>query len=157
MEHSIETISRGVFVNDRHEILLCKNIAGNLYYLPGGHIEWGESGVGALMREFKEETGITLEIPLLSIGFMEHYFVDRENTVHHELNIVYAGRLDNRPILSLEKDIMFEWIPFVEVSEKVIYPRTLLSAVLASVMGEDEGKVSKPFFIREGFINSYNK
>jgi 8-oxo-dGTP pyrophosphatase MutT (NUDIX family) len=155
MEHCIETISRGVFVNGRKEILLCKNRAGNFYYLPGGHIEWGESGVGALMREFKEETGIALEIPVSNIGVMEHYFVDRDNAVHHELNIIYTGRLDGGSIVSVENDITFEWIPFAEASEKLIYPRALLSAVLDRVTSDvDE---HKPFFISEGFINSNSK
>ncbi len=35
------------------------------YALPGGHIEEGESIVGAVIREMKEETGLTIHRPRL--------------------------------------------------------------------------------------------
>ena len=35
------------------------------YTLPGGHIEKGESIVGAVVREMKEETGLTIHNPKL--------------------------------------------------------------------------------------------
>ena len=53
----IETIARGVCVVDGR-LLLCKAKGGRTTYLPGGHIEFGETGREALVREMREETGV---------------------------------------------------------------------------------------------------
>ena len=55
----IETIARGVCVRDGR-LLLCRAKGGSTTYLPGGHIEFGETGRQALVREIKEE--LTAEI-----------------------------------------------------------------------------------------------
>ena len=54
---NIETIARGVCIRDGH-ILLCKPAKGGRAYLPGGHIEFNETGRQALVREVKEELGL---------------------------------------------------------------------------------------------------
>lgn len=49
------------------EILLQNRVKDDWhgYALPGGHIEPGESIVGAVVREMKEETGLTVHAPKL--------------------------------------------------------------------------------------------
>ena len=53
----IEVIARGVCVRDG-KILLCRAKGGATTYLPGGHVEFGETGREALVREVKEELGV---------------------------------------------------------------------------------------------------
>ena len=52
----VETIARGVAVRDG-KVLLCRAKGGQSTYLPRGHIEFGEPGREALVREVKEELG----------------------------------------------------------------------------------------------------
>lgn len=59
---SIEIISRGIFVKDG-KILLCRSVEDDHFFLPGGHVEFGESGEVALAREMKEETGERISDP----------------------------------------------------------------------------------------------
>ena len=56
----IETIARGVCIVDGR-LLLCKAKGGSTTYLPGGHIEFGETGRQALVREMQEGTGLASE------------------------------------------------------------------------------------------------
>ena len=53
----IELIARGLARRD-NDVLLCLNLKGGYAYLPGGHVEFGESAREALEREFVEESGI---------------------------------------------------------------------------------------------------
>ena len=64
MSKEIEILARGVLVRGGH-ILLCHNRKKKNYFLPGGHIEFGESARGALRREIREETGLVLDRRLL--------------------------------------------------------------------------------------------
>ena len=56
----IEVIARGVCVQEG-KILLCRAKGGATTYLPGGHVEFGETGRQALVREVKEEMGVDAE------------------------------------------------------------------------------------------------
>ena len=50
----IEVIARGVCVAGGR-VLLCRAKGGSSTYLPGGHVEFGETGREALVREMREE------------------------------------------------------------------------------------------------------
>lgn len=43
-----------------HMLLAQKNVQTNEYYLPGGRIHYGESSAEAIVREMREELGITV-------------------------------------------------------------------------------------------------
>ena len=55
-------------IEDENKILLQNRVKKDLqgYALPGGHVEPGESFVNAVVREMKEETGLTVINPRLA-------------------------------------------------------------------------------------------
>ena len=86
----IETIARGVCVRDG-KLLLCRAKGGSSTYLPGGHIEFGETGRQALVREVKEELGVESSTGAF-LGAVENTFL-QHGKPHAEINLVYELKL----------------------------------------------------------------
>lgn len=88
---TIEVIARGLCTTGSR-VLLCRNVKGAYYYLPGGHVDFGEPADHALAREFMEETGIHAEVGELML-VTEHSFIHerpgKKDKPHHELNLVF--------------------------------------------------------------------
>ena len=57
-KNNIHVLSRAVTM-DRDHILVCKtlDLPISFYFLPGGHVEHGESAEDAVLRELFEESG----------------------------------------------------------------------------------------------------
>lgn len=82
----VEIIARGVCVKDG-KILLCFGRKSGIAYLPGGHIDFGESGCQALEREISEELGVESKAGRF-LGCCEHSFI-QEGDPHAEINLVF--------------------------------------------------------------------
>lgn len=102
----IETIARGVCVRDG-KLLLCRAKGGSTTYLPGGHIEFGETGRQALVREIREELGVEARAGAF-LGAVENSFI-QHGKPHAEINLVYAVDLSEGELRSQEDWIEFEW------------------------------------------------
>ena len=134
--HTIETIARGVLVADGH-VLVCRGRKHNNLYLPGGHIEFGETGAEALAREMVEEAGLKVDVTTF-LGCAEHFFVQETdehepNADHAEINLVYAmtapGLSPDREVKALEGWIAFDWIPLADFAATALEPATLRKRV----------------------------
>ena len=115
MEHHIETIARGVCILGG-KVLLCLPKDRSYSYLPGGHIEFGETGREALVREMKEETGLDATAGEL-LGVVESSFAQKGER-HCEINLIYEMKIESksgvvvgqRTVQCLESWICFEWV-----------------------------------------------
>ena len=117
----IETIARGVAVRDG-KILLCKAKGGTSTYLPGGHIELGETGREALIREIKEETGLNSTAGRF-LGVVENSFVQKGKK-HSEINLVYELELESPDgtVSAAEDWIEFEWRELSDIDAANLLP-----------------------------------
>ncbi|MBR4654911.1 MAG: NUDIX domain-containing protein [Kiritimatiellae bacterium] len=103
----IETIARGVCIRDGR-LLLCRAKGGATTYLPGGHIEFGETGRQALVREVKEELGLDSHAGKF-MGVVENSFL-QHGSPHAEINLVYELALPPDAEIAAREDwIEFEW------------------------------------------------
>ncbi len=103
----IEAIARGVCVQDG-KVLLCRAKGGATTYLPGGHIEFGETGRQALVRELKEELGVDATAGAL-LGVVENMF-QQHGKPHAEINLVYRLAVpEGTAAVAREDWIAFEW------------------------------------------------
>ena len=122
-KNNIHVLSRAVIIDQNH-ILLCKtcDLPISFYFLPGGHIEHGESAETSLLRELQEETGAQCQIKRF-LGCLEHSFVPGHSSVchNHEYNFVFEVESESlkvgRPIPALESHIECVWVPFYQIAE----------------------------------------
>ncbi len=115
----IETIARGVCVKDG-KVLLCRGKGLGSTYLPGGHIEFGETGAEALVREMKEETGLESTAGKL-LGVVENSFL-QHGEKHCEINLVYELSIENSDVAAQEDWIGFEWCPLSNLDAANLLP-----------------------------------
>ncbi len=81
---------KGLIINSKGKILIAHN--NNTYQLPGGHVDGDESIDECIVREIKEETGISLEVtegPFMSVVTYDH---DYFGTGKKVLNSIYYYR-----------------------------------------------------------------
>lgn len=127
----IECIVRGLAVRDGR-ILLCRNIEHGLAYLPGGHVDPGETAAEALAREFAEECGLTVEVGAFLLA-NEHIFTQRGKP-RHEWNVVFHVEHEGgewpEKVPSLESELLFEWCDVAGLPEANFVPAPLLAWLL---------------------------
>ncbi len=133
---SIHTLSRAIILSNNH-ILFAHHPkrASSHYYLPGGHIEHGESAKQTLVRELNEEIGIQFEIGEF-LGCLEYSFDKKagSKTCHsHEYNFLFIAKNESliapkKPI-QIEEHVTFEWIPISDISNVNLLPKPLINLI----------------------------
>ncbi|HBA85524.1 MAG TPA: ADP-ribose pyrophosphatase [Verrucomicrobia bacterium] len=122
-ELPIEILARGVYVHNGR-LLVCHNRKKDNYFLPGGHVEFGESAGYALKREIKEEMGLSCTLGAF-LGVVEHAFRYRGKKVC-EINLVYEMKFKNllssAPAPSKEKKLEFIWMPLRQIARSKFEP-----------------------------------
>jgi len=73
----------------------------NFYRLPGGGIEFGETGIEALHREIKEEFNSEIK-EVFFLGMFENIFTFNGDP-GHEIALVYSAIMTNEDLFSQEK------------------------------------------------------
>ena len=92
---------KALIINSQGKIILAHN--NNTYQLPGGHLEENETTDQCIIREIKEETGISLEVkegPFLCITtYDNNYF----NSGRKVLNSIYYYRFFTDEVPNFEE------------------------------------------------------
>lgn len=68
----------GIVANDQHEVLLNLRTDTHNWSLPGGYLEYGETYDAAMVREYKEDAGLDVEI-VKSLGIFDQGFTEYPN------------------------------------------------------------------------------
>jgi 8-oxo-dGTP diphosphatase len=122
----IELISRGL-LRDSDSVLLCRSIKHGYCYLPGGHVDFGESARAALEREFLEEGDLAVKATTLLL-VSEEVFKTKHRR-HHEVNLVFHVEANELrasvPVRSLEPEISFDWVPVRSIGDLDVRPPSI--------------------------------
>lgn len=136
--HQIEVIARCALVRDGR-VLLCQNVKHGYFYLPGGHVEFGEAAARAAERELAEEIGVRVQVGELAL-VSEGAFQGKR--AHHEINLVFRAEPRQRWPRALtapnsrEPGIAFQWVDLAAAQDLDIRPAAA-KAWLTSGMGGD--------------------
>lgn len=130
-KNNIHVLSRAVIVDQDH-ILLCKtrDLPISFYFLPGGHIEHGESAEEAVLRELLEESGAQCTIKRF-LGCLEYSFEPGHSSIchNHEYNFFFEAESDvlklQNPLERLENHIELVWLPLHEIESIDFRPEPL--------------------------------
>jgi len=85
------TVSASVFLHRDGEILILKRAGGYAsggWFVPGGHVEFGETPLQAAVRETEEEAGIVLDPATLSLVGVTTYYPEPD--LQH-LGVIYLA------------------------------------------------------------------
>ena len=132
--YKIELLARAVIVkNDR--VLIAHSIGASNTFLPGGHVQRGESMKIALVRELEEELGKQAEVGMY-LGAVEHTWLD-DAGMHHEINHCFSvdlpGLHADNTIESHEPYLEFFWVKLTELHGSNLEPAPL-RRLLANLM-----------------------
>ncbi len=141
-KNSIETIVRGVWVHEG-KVLFCQSVSHGYLYLPGGHIDPGETAACALAREMREELGVTLGVGRF-IGGSEACFTQKswktgKKEQHQEINLLFElivpqhGGTEPGKVKSQEEHIRFVWLSPEELASGQ-HGKALPASVVSTIM-----------------------
>jgi ADP-ribose pyrophosphatase YjhB (NUDIX family) len=122
-QKNIEIELRAVIVFNNKLLVCVQNEQPPVHFLPGGHLEFGETIEDGLRREIKEEMGAEIN----SIKFLKAFenFYNSNNTDHHEINLVHVVSLNiksTEEIKALEDHISFAWVEIEKIKNVKMLP-----------------------------------
>lgn len=136
----IHLLARGILIQ-KEKIVICRIKNTDKYFLPGGHIEDGESVQAALVRELREEIGDRIYEVSSFIGVCENVFSVQEGLMQHEVNIVFEVSVpQDLKIDSQEDHIEFLNVPIKDLKNYNILPVSLKEGLFEWLDSK------KPFF-----------
>lgn len=121
------------------KVLLLHHKKHNVWLPPGGHIERDENPVQAAIREVKEETGLTIDIPTHPITNMSETAIElpvpyslREFLIpewgdqpeHYHLDIMYKVEVPYQKISVSDESHQIGWFTLEEANNLTLFEST---------------------------------
>jgi len=130
-------IARAVILNDDH-VLLARQKGMSNTFLPGGHINIGESAAAALKREIDEELGLELDVEGY-LGAVEAGWEDG-GAEHFEINHIFKagikGTSSGSPPESQEDHLEFLWSSIDDLYANDLLPHPLKKLIANYAAGD---------------------
>ncbi|MFJ8960550.1 NUDIX hydrolase [Lentzea sp. NPDC102401] len=113
------------FVQDESgQVLMIRRTDNDLYAIPGGQQEVGETLTQAATREVHEETGLKIEITGL-IGLYsnpDHVIAYDDGEIRQEFSICFRGKVTGGRLCTSSESKEVLWIPPRSIGELNVHP-----------------------------------
>jgi ADP-ribose pyrophosphatase YjhB (NUDIX family) len=122
--NSIRVAVSAFVLDDADQLLMIRRTDNDLYAIPGGGLEPGETVTQAAVREVQEETGIDIEITGL-IGIYsnpEHVIEYDDGEVRQEFSICFRARPIGGSLRTSSESKEAAWIDQPMLAELTIHP-----------------------------------
>ena len=112
-----------IAIVENSHLLLMRYRYGNadVYNLPGGNVDKGETLTQTVVRELMEELGIEVEVGKMILSGDVIMPEGKEDVIH----CVFEGKImDGKPILNPKQTSALEvvWMPLVDLNQLEMYP-----------------------------------
>jgi ADP-ribose pyrophosphatase YjhB (NUDIX family) len=122
--NSVVPSTTAVVTDEQHRIALIRRRDNDLWALPGGGMELGESIIDAAVREVKEETGLDVEVTGL-IGVYtnpNHVMAYTDGEVRQQFSLCFTTRLLGGDLLADSESTDIAWIPARDIPSLNMHP-----------------------------------
>jgi ADP-ribose pyrophosphatase YjhB (NUDIX family) len=138
------------FCVNNNKVLLVKHKKLNMWLPPGGHIDENELPCEAAVREFKEETGLDIELvgqegiigDVRKLIHPKHIQLEDIDEGHQHIDLIYFGRLkDPNQSMILQKEEVENMVWFSEEeleNDEIIEEIKITSKLAIKEVGKNE-------------------
>ncbi|MEV4927904.1 NUDIX hydrolase [Streptomyces roseoverticillatus] len=138
--NSVVPAASAVVVDDEGRVLVIHKTDNNLWALPGGGHDIGESIAETAIREVREETGIDIEIEHVTGIYSnpDHVMAYDDGEVRQQFTICFRARPTGGTLRNSRESKDVRWVSPADLSNLNIHP----SMRLRIEHGLDEGRAS---------------
>lgn len=122
--NSVVPSSTAVVTDQRERIVMVRRRDNDLWALPGGGMDLGESIVQTAVREVKEETGLDVEVTgLVGIYTNPHHVMAYDDgEVRQQFSLCFTTRLLGGELAVDTESTDIAWIPTDQVARLAMHP-----------------------------------
>lgn len=124
-------------------IVLCKHLAGNYYFLPGGGLELGETLNQCITRELNEEMGVSendIKIHDDIIFVVENQGYDSRGNFKYGIEVVKRIDVSVQNIVCQEDLIDFDKIKISDLPNTKLYPESIKNWLIETLTKGDKNE-----------------